>query len=82
MNVKRILVLGGGFAGLWSAVGAVRKLDELGYGPDAVEVMLVNRDGYHNMSIGKSNGLFHRRRTRDGCKAAAARWQQLFEQSS
>jgi NADH dehydrogenase len=51
MNVKRILVLGGGFAGLWSAVGAVRKLDELGYGPDAVEVMLVNRDGYHNIRV-------------------------------
>ena len=27
-NAKRILVLGGGFAGLWSAVGAARKLDE------------------------------------------------------
>ena len=51
MSVKRILVLGGGFAGLWSAVGAVRKLDELGYGPDAVEVMLVNRDGYHNIRV-------------------------------
>jgi hypothetical protein len=51
MNVKRILILGGGFAGLWSAVGAVRKLDELGYGPDAVEVMLVNRDGYHNIRV-------------------------------
>ena len=51
MSVKRILVLGGGFAGLWSAVGAVRKLDELGYGPDAVEVTLVNRDGYHNIRV-------------------------------
>ena len=39
-SVKRILVLGGGFAGLWSAVGAARKLDELGLGPDAVEVTL------------------------------------------
>jgi len=51
MSAKRILVLGGGFAGLWSAVGAVRKLDELGSGPDAVEVMLVNRDGYHNIRV-------------------------------
>ena len=33
MSVKRILVLGGGFAGLWSAVGAARKLDELGMRP-------------------------------------------------
>src|SRR5262245_62665696 len=51
MSVKRILVLGGGFAGLWSAVGAARKLDELGCGPDAVEVALVNRDGFHSIRV-------------------------------
>jgi NADH dehydrogenase len=51
MGVKRILVLGGGFAGLWSAVGAARKLDELGYGPDTAEVTLVNRDGFHNIRV-------------------------------
>jgi NADH dehydrogenase len=51
MSAKRILVLGGGFAGLWSAVGAARKLDELGCGPDAVEVALVNRDAFHNIRV-------------------------------
>jgi NADH dehydrogenase len=51
MSAKHILVLGGGFAGLWSAVGAVRKLDELGYGPDTVEVTLVNRDAFHNIRV-------------------------------
>jgi len=51
MSVKRILVLGGGFAGLWSAVGAARKLDELGYGQDVVQVTLVNRDGFHNIRV-------------------------------
>jgi NADH:ubiquinone reductase (H+-translocating) len=51
MSVKRILVLGGGFAGLWSAVGAARKLDELGRGPDAAEVTLVNRDAFHNIRV-------------------------------
>jgi NADH dehydrogenase len=51
MSTKRILVLGGGFAGLWSAVGAARKLDELGYGPDVAEVTLVNRDGFHNIRV-------------------------------
>ncbi|HYW88738.1 MAG TPA: NAD(P)/FAD-dependent oxidoreductase [Chloroflexota bacterium] len=51
MRVKRILVLGSGFAGLWSAVGAVRRLDELGYGPDAAQVALVNRDGFHNIRV-------------------------------
>jgi NADH:ubiquinone reductase (H+-translocating) len=48
---KRIVVLGGGFAGLWSAVGAARALDELGVGPDAVEVTLVNRDAYHVIRV-------------------------------
>jgi NADH dehydrogenase len=44
-------VLGGGFAGLWSAVGAARKLDELGLGPEEAEVTLVNRDGYHCIRV-------------------------------
>jgi NADH dehydrogenase len=51
MTAKRILVLGGGFAGLWGALGAARKLDELGCGPEAVEVVLVNRDAYHNIRV-------------------------------
>ena len=40
----RILVLGAGFAGLWSAVGAARALDEFRIGRDAVQVTVVNRD--------------------------------------
>jgi NADH dehydrogenase len=32
--MRRIVVLGAGFAGLWAAIGAARKLDELGIGPD------------------------------------------------
>lgn len=51
MSVKRVLVLGGGFAGLWSAVGAARKLDELGRTPDEVEVTLVNRDAFHGIRV-------------------------------
>lgn len=51
MSAKQILVLGGGFAGLWSALGAARKLDELGRGHDAVEVTLVNRDAFHNIRV-------------------------------
>src|SRR5262245_31273789 len=50
MSAKQIVVLGGGFAGLWSAVGAARKLDELGHGP-AAAVTLVNRDGYHCIRV-------------------------------
>ncbi len=51
MSTKRILVLGGGFAGLWSAVGAARKLDEIGRGSDAVAVTLVNRDAFHSIRV-------------------------------
>ncbi|WP_428308207.1 NAD(P)/FAD-dependent oxidoreductase [Lacipirellula sp.] len=49
--MRRILVLGGGFAGLWSAAGAARKLDELGIGGKDVEVTLVNRDAYHSIRV-------------------------------
>jgi NADH dehydrogenase len=51
MSTKQILVLGGGFAGLWSAVGAARKLDELGESAGAVEVTLVNRDPFHGIRV-------------------------------
>src|SRR5262245_38080137 len=51
MSVNQIVVLGGGFAGLWSALGAARKLDELGYGTETAEVTLVNRDGYHCIRV-------------------------------
>lgn len=49
--MRRILVLGGGFAGLWSAAGAARKLDELGISGNDVEVTLVNRDAYHSIRV-------------------------------
>ncbi|MBD2717438.1 FAD-dependent oxidoreductase [Synechococcus sp. FACHB-909] len=51
MGAQRILVLGGGFAGLWSALAAARQLDQLGLGPDAVEVLLVNRDAFHAIRV-------------------------------
>lgn len=50
MDRKRIIVLGGGFAGLWSAVGAARKLNEVGRTSD-VEVTLVNRDAFHGIRV-------------------------------
>jgi len=51
MAAQQIVVLGGGFAGLWSAVGAARKLDELGVRPSEVEITLVNRDAYHSIRV-------------------------------
>ena len=48
---KEIVVLGAGFAGLWSAIGAARKLDELSIGPDRVAVTLVDRSAFHSIRV-------------------------------
>ncbi|MFZ3235862.1 MAG: FAD-dependent oxidoreductase, partial [Stellaceae bacterium] len=50
-GMQRIVVLGAGFAGLWSAVGAARKLDELGVGPERVAVTLVDRSAFHSIRV-------------------------------
>jgi NADH:ubiquinone reductase (H+-translocating) len=49
--MARILVLGGGFAGLWAAVGAARKLDEIGAPPGETEILVVDRNPYHNVRV-------------------------------
>jgi NADH dehydrogenase len=46
--VKDILVIGGGFAGLWSAAAAARTADEL---VQAVRITLVNRDDQHSIRV-------------------------------
>jgi NADH dehydrogenase len=48
---QRIVVLGGGFAGLWSAISAARKLDELGIGPDGVAITLVDSSAFHSIRV-------------------------------
>lgn len=49
--MKRIIVLGGGFAGLWSAVGAARRLDELDIQPSEVEILLLDRTDWHAIGV-------------------------------
>ena len=49
--MKRILVLGGGFAGLWSAVGAACKLAALKISRAEVGVTLVDRYAAHNIRV-------------------------------
>lgn len=49
--VQRIVVLGAGFAGLWSAVGAARALDELGIGADRVEIVVIDRTAWHSIRV-------------------------------
>ncbi|WP_175720676.1 NAD(P)/FAD-dependent oxidoreductase [Burkholderia anthina] len=48
--MKRIVIIGGGFAGLWSALGAARKLDELNISSE-VEVLLVNPTADHSIRV-------------------------------
>jgi NADH dehydrogenase len=49
--MQRILILGAGFAGLWSAIGAARALDQRGIGPDQVAVTVVNATPWHSIRV-------------------------------
>jgi len=49
--VKQIVVLGAGFAGLIAAVGAARKLAELGIPRDEISVTVVNHDPWHAIRV-------------------------------
>ena len=49
--MRRIVVLGAGFAGLIAAAGAVRKLAELAIPKDQVSVTVVNRDAWHAIRV-------------------------------
>jgi len=49
--VKRIVVLGAGFAGLIAAVGAARKLAELKISKSDIAVTIVNRDPWHSIRV-------------------------------
>ena len=49
--MQRIVVLGAGFAGLWSAVGAARSLRERGIGPDDIQIVVVNRTAWHSIRV-------------------------------
>jgi len=45
------LVLGAGFAGLWAAIGAARKIDQIGPAALEVEILVVDRNDYHNIRV-------------------------------
>ncbi len=49
--MKRIVVLGAGFAGLIAAAGAVRKRAELNLAQSDVAVTIVNRDPWHSIRV-------------------------------
>lgn len=47
--MPEILVLGAGFAGLWAALGAARRVEELGV--TDVEITVVSRNPYHDIRV-------------------------------
>lgn len=49
--MARIVVLGAGFAGLWAALGAARKRDEIGASAADVEILVIDRNPYHNIRV-------------------------------
>ena len=49
--MARILVLGAGFAGLWAAIGAARKREALGKSRNDAEILVVDRNPYHNIRV-------------------------------
>jgi NADH dehydrogenase len=49
--MARIVILGAGFAGLWAALGAARKRDEIGAPAVDVEILVIDRNPYHNIRV-------------------------------
>ena len=49
--MKRIVILGGGFAGLWAALGAARKRAELGLSEQQLEITVIDRNPFHSIRV-------------------------------
>ena len=49
--MARIVVLGGGFAGLWAALAAARKRAEFGTAHQDAEILLIDRHPYHSIRV-------------------------------
>jgi NADH dehydrogenase len=49
--MQRILILGAGFAGLWSAIGAARRRDELGIDPARLEILVIDQHPWHSIRV-------------------------------
>lgn len=47
-NIKKLLIIGGGFAGVWAALSAMRHLRILNKQHE-VEITLINKDDYHGL---------------------------------
>ena len=49
--MKRIVIVGGGFAGYAAAAAAARNLDLHSIGPDDISITLINRDPYNSIRV-------------------------------
>lgn len=46
-----VVVIGSGFAGLWAALGAARRLDELGVPPGSVDITVLSARPFHDIRV-------------------------------
>src|SRR5258707_11606314 len=46
-----VLVVGSGFAGLWAALGAARRLDELAVPAGAVDITVLSAKPFHDIRV-------------------------------
>jgi NADH dehydrogenase len=49
--MKRVLVLGAGFAGLWAAAAAARARHTAGRRPEEIEILVLDRRSYHSIRV-------------------------------
>ncbi|MGH3531721.1 MAG: NAD(P)/FAD-dependent oxidoreductase, partial [Mycobacterium sp.] len=51
MAVADVVVIGSGFAGLWAALGAARRLDELAVPAGSVNITVLSRKPFHDVRV-------------------------------
>ncbi|WP_094359551.1 NAD(P)/FAD-dependent oxidoreductase [Mycobacterium marinum] len=49
--MSRVLVIGSGFAGLWAALGAARRVEELALPPGSVDITVLSAKPFHDIRV-------------------------------
>ncbi|MGK2866689.1 MAG: NAD(P)/FAD-dependent oxidoreductase [Mycobacterium sp.] len=49
--MRKVLIVGSGFAGLWAALGAARRIDELALPPGAIEITVLSSTPHHDIRV-------------------------------